>query len=1719
MADPRPHNVARVWVVGAFVTGGRYGFRLRLRNPPQANVSAFPLGDWALRTRDQMGALVDSTNGTIPSRGGEGRTLGPWLLYNRTMESRLLWDMTRPSPEGAVAIGVSSMLPSILKESNATATLHLVLPANLTRVILRIVAPEGFLWSVEALQLRPEAPYDNATHDFPVAFNLSRSMGNMLVSDVGDFVGGALYGFSAPLYVPRFAPVRSAQSFFVDASPAPTPPTPEPPSLLPDDGGDVALHTVVHGVSAVIPSAPVRSIVDTSVRASNRLPRASVDLLFQVRLATPVAGMGGKLQVSVPPNYTLDEKCELMPWPGRVQWDEDEAFAFASCDWDNLTRNITIRPAVMGPPLHAALLRFRITAVNPDEPFDEAVAANLPSVNFTNACGDVPCWKFQTSQRIMGDGVLEFTEMLDAPQVAVGLDVAEMMYVAELMDFRHAQRDDRLGRPNVLVFRFQLMERKMGSPLEPLMPGVFELVGPPGFVFEERCLPRVENRRYVIFGSARIADLWKVEEWERGAAVLECHGNLRIAAISVAGGLHAGRAYALSVGLTNPMVIPERNNWTLSFQNFFSQPIRSFDIWTFPELRLIPFSTHSGPSCYAGQCIGAGINLAVPLTLRFRVQSTVSTRGELQLESPLGFGFAPTIRLPKSVWIDEPRMTPCSVFQYWNGNFSTPPEQWRNSDLACIIKDMGQPLTGTGTGDFRTLRLVLKYVKSEFEDRDPRALMKDSVYDLIMQVDPPGTFRPAEHWTVRSFDPEGNLVDVGTVMGYELKKVLIKFEHSNQEYNFYTYMQRHVVVEGLFPIPDFVFDFELADPAWQSDTIMIIGPPGFTFERNATGACIDIRWLLPQEIDSPPANCVAETLVLPLSSHRSGIQSRVTARLWLGLSNPEKPPPDGTNYWRIQHVSGLGSLVSAAMAMSWPIIPRLTRPSALLTGELMAAGAVTTITFAFTSVLPASELLVEALEPPGFELDGVFVTGSVNGGSLLVPQVLLAKGPSLRVVVAGLSQPYVNISLDAAGARMPVFPVATKWRLSTYRLSLEPEDYGEAYIRDEVIFEGFRVPGRITVMKASARTPVTTRSGPAIFSVAVLGGMATEVTLHLNVSSELLTGDALIVSLEGAGQEGFLVDVDSASDGLPILVEGSSGGPISRAPLARDYDVSRSIAVYFGSSVAAGALLGVTFPMLTPRDRTNFYRERWRIQAFRGAYTASRIRATNDATPFSLAVVTMLPTEPKPFSRHRPPLSTIEVSFVLDPLDTGADFMILQGPPGFVFEDRCLAPENELAGVNVNISKDSRCFTLPTPVGIRSMARLDCGGGASAGVECLRRQEITVLVNTPRRTPEALQNIWFVEALGEVAAADLLSGAVEGFGQQLGRTEFAGFELDVMECDTTYASISAVPVDISISFRSRVPLPPRSSILIQAPPELTDFTCGSRSRGLLAPLSLGKVLSCSGQSKPWSITVRLNDSLRAGLHAFTVPSESARVDPYPSTNIFEVFLRGPDDDNRDVALLVPGEPVIYGIRTTMWPLRWKLGPDTSVPISITIQMEVFDDSDLPVYGILIALPRDPAMSVASAPGDIQVDTSLGSALPLLRVTVREDKNSVLLMLDGQRHLERGFHNIRLSVVFPANVSRFNVWRVALCNQQMEEIEGQSSQSTCTLSGFDRGGRGSAVFAVFALAGFDPNDRSVGKLPVVAGAPSSIRPFPRLVCFWFLAKLLAVAVGGGGTAPA
>eukprot|EP00434_Breviolum_minutum_P007151 symbB.v1.2.006312.t1/scaffold354.1/size221495/7 len=709
-------------------------------------------------------------------------------------------------------VTLTNWLPFALTRVASHATMVLMLDVDFIG-FLEISAPVGFEWLSALVTRQPQAPY-NETHSFQDLPEVSpSSQGAMLQFMEGQYTAGLRYGFEAPIYVPDVGPVTSLNAFYVSLLVA----NPQGPALP-------------EGISSVVFAEPVRAIVDSMARSSNKLPGTTAELMLKLRIATAVPAPS-YLQITMPPGYgpIASGQCGKRPWPGSLDFSGMEPLGAATCGFEQSVGAISylgqqydvfrviIRPS-SSMPLVPGLLQFRMDITNPPAALSAFYTDNAPAPG-ARVCGPA-CWSFAT---VMSNGSL-----IDAPETVPSQPPPSEMALGEIMSIWPPGRSDRPSKSSRLIFRFSLGIAGPFKIGDSMPVGQMELVGPPGTVIPTRCYHLVETRVVNLFGSIFNATQLGVDVWDPNSPVTGCEGNGETALIALSAGLIASNTYAFRIDIMNPPTQTTSNFWTMTLLDHFAKPIPSFNLWKFPEISVSTYARNSAPSCYLGDCVGAGQGIAIPMQLTLRTQNTVMTGGQLVILAPLEFGFDPD---PQAPLIQGDKQTRCLIMEYENFNLSAVPYTWRMAERYCLIADRGNPLDGTGTGDTRTVRVITRYQQNPFDLRPPKTFHPNATFILHFWLHPPNTFRPSEAWHLESFSPSGEELDIGTAHGWEVIRVMNFLEHSNTGgINKYTQTISPAVTQGLATIPNFVIDFVLPANAWLADKLVLTAPRNFQMQ-------------------------------------------------------------------------------------------------------------------------------------------------------------------------------------------------------------------------------------------------------------------------------------------------------------------------------------------------------------------------------------------------------------------------------------------------------------------------------------------------------------------------------------------------------------------------------------------------------------------------------------------------------------------------------------------------------------------------------------------------------------------------------------------------------------------------------------------------------------------------------------------------------------------------
>jgi hypothetical protein len=1678
------NNLIRIYLKGPLSSKSFYGFRVRVRNP---QLKALPTQKrkWYFYTIDRDGNSVDGAlaDAGVPLLPGIPGQFQP----AESMISALPFDELEISDANisGASVRLVTMFPTGNMTTNATVLMRL--PVNLSST-LRVAAPHGFVWNASTVR-RWEPPINaswNASGnetvplppipDFPGVPDLIQSAGEVIVFNAGHFKQKELYGFIAEISVPAKEATTSSRVFYLEFGHSQIP----------------------RPISAIVPLGGVRAIRNSGLRTMNHVAGAHTELLVHVETVT-IIDPGGALVIDVPKGFVFEKDCgPLVSWPRP--WPRlSPALQAASCKWE--PPYLVIR-ASKDSPILPELHRFRVKVTNPDEVIlrpDEAAALARGNASI---CGfNPPCWKFSTHAACpMGDEVVQlgssdcksennFGPLLDTAQYVEGFPIADAMLMAGLIDYRPG-RDDRPQRINQIRIRFRL-----GGPQEVYGAGQLQLQGPEGFIFEPHCLRFVETRRAEVFGSDREGETWGVDAWEQEAAIVDCHGSGDTVVLDVLAGLRADKNYAFQIQVLNPEIDPSWNFWTLTFLGQkASKPFRSFPLWTFHDLSLQPLSPNKGPSCYDEICFGAGAGVGIPVRILLRPVHDVTKGGMLEVTAPQTFRF----KTEPSPLTGRKDATPCMIRTLQEDADAL---DWMEIDRDCLVEP-DKPYK---------MRMV---VQSDY------SLDPDHIHELFLYVLPPSDEELPQSWGLVSVAPNGEKLDIGSVIGYQVGKVLRQFEHTNVEDH---PGRPTIVIAGREEVTDFFLDMMFPENLNPSDTLVVEAPPGFDLtgedhyawersriEANSTSptrshnvsqrvpssACLGFRYEMPDAmLTNTMPECRGNQLTATFNL-TSPIQSGILLRMRFRLFNPEQSPVREKNYWKIVHTSITGNLVGAAAIPSWNIVPRLDSATATLTGTLKSGGSVSAVTLQFRTILAFTEVRIRALSPVGFTLARANPLAKVNGVSTAT-QVVFADANYIVLAISSDGQDILELELQ--NIVLPVKSGLSQWYVSTYEENTQLSR-GEPRIRDEVRFTGFLAPGHLkigSVKLSSTADSVDKHQGVLLKSKAV-------AHINVTVSTGTMVNDALHIELKGGGEEGFQCHIP---EGVQVFDDAGSLVPTTLVQVLDEWmgdAPARGLVLLLGSALQQDKVYTISIPVVTPMTTEASARERWHLNIFRKGLPEPPLVATNDGVSPLIHLVMQLLEEPRPFAPRAPPLSRAEVQIRLDPITSGASAFIVTAPIGFTIPEDC-GPLYGAEGVPPCLKSGSKEERMncgpPFPnithcIGSQSgpngeyQARFICGpkatDDADAKILC-RPSDVRFWVLMPKYNLAKADNWWMIEGIDIIEWNKRLS--LDAQFTQVGWVRMQGFDLVQMSTEIWYGEASDIPVDVVVQFTNTMDIRrPGAEVILYSPPSIKlDCDDVETLQPELRILSLPGLWDKPGQEYApcradmdggW-IALRLNNSLPKDTYVFTVRVQSPVIDPPTEQNYWSLWLRDVDGHIIETVVDSPGQNVIYGARAAADPVEWAPIAPMATVFHVTVRLEVLDEFDAPISALLIQLPMNPGRRHAiERPEDLRVLKARGPGLPLANGVWSDfsNPNRIYVYLDPKTRLRSGLYGISFPVHLltpEEELPRFNVWQLAMCSN--------SNMDVCTVGSTLRE-RGDIVTS-FAMGGFNERDTYNGDKPV------------------------------------
>jgi len=481
----------------------------------------------------------------------------------------------------------------------------------------------------------------------------------------------------------------------------------------------------------------------------------------------------------------------------------------------------------------------------------------------------------------------------------------------------------------------------------------------------------------------------------------------------------------------------------------------------------------------------------------------------------------------------------------------------------------------------------------------------DHIQEIFLYALPPPDEELPQSWGLVTFRPDGEKLDIGSVDGYRVTKVMRQFDHSNVA----TYPGRlgAAVIAGREEIADFFFDIKFPDNLNPSDTFVITAPPYFdltgddhfawensriTYDgarRLSPGVCLGFRYEMPEVmLQNKLPECYGNRLVAGMSITQS-LQSGTLVRMRFRLFNPERSPVREKNYWKFTHTTLTGVLAGSAAIPSWSIVPRLDSAIAALTGKLKSGGSITSVTLTFRTILAFTEVRIRALAPVGFVLARAIPYTKVNGISTST-QVVNADSAYIVLSIASDGQDILEIELQ--NIVLPIETGLSQWYISTYEENTQLSR-GEARIRDEVRFTGFLAPAHLKINSVelkSAAQSIDKNQGVLLASEAI-------ARINITLSSDTKVNDVIRIELLGGGEKGFQCHIpdeaqviDSDRGLVPTTLVKVNGTAVEEwvgdAP-------ARGLVLRLGGVLEKEKFYTLVIPVITPETTASAARERW----------------------------------------------------------------------------------------------------------------------------------------------------------------------------------------------------------------------------------------------------------------------------------------------------------------------------------------------------------------------------------------------------------------------------------------------------------------------------------------------------------------------------------------------
>ncbi|CAE8635602.1 unnamed protein product, partial [Polarella glacialis] len=1252
------YNRARLQVGGIIDAGSYYGFEIKVTHPTTYLTSQHT--SWYLWTQDSNGYGLEGSDQTIKFNKFVGSSQQEF--YHKS------WGMYDGEPQNIGVQIINNRPMSTTGQATKAIVYPIMFPAD-TDTSLRITAPSGFRWA-EDITATFGRRTNGTMDDFPVGTSGPVVQnGNQLVWKFLSVKGGQKMGFQAGISVPDFNPVVSSNSFFIEFG-------------FNDESITKRLF------STVVEAQPVAALTNAAVDfATNLVNYQDNRISFAVQTVTELPANAGIVIKGSDTTTGFKLACPVMLLPDSDPLPSDVKCLFQIAS--DRAPQITLK--AIKSPIPPGYYSFEMAAVNPET---------------MSPAGEVGAWTFGTFMKV--------SEYPTAPSVdkeltAVGFRIDEILPDSRLLDVNQAtrlatNRNDRPGKPNQLIFRFQMRKR-------PESDRTLSLKGPRGFEFYESCLEGLITEPNDVFGPNTL-ETWNpdYELWPKEYRPTKCSGKGREARIDIPTGLARRSMYVFRIAVqNNPMETPQFNKWSINFNDEASDPFDGFRIWTSTGMTVNPAST-------AKSAVGAGqVPTVIPVTFTFAPFNTIPPKppgdtkgGLLLLTAPVGFEFVTiSSRMLSAAGRVLLTSSECAMdLMKSDGSIVFGP-----SDFICEVQNKQRLLVIlTGAKDIRS----------------------GDKYTIVVQVNNPAGVSFAGQWGMDSFSTytaeTDTALDESKVMGYPVNNVLNSFYVANTDR----------ILNGNTKINDVDILIQLPDPLKDGDDLLIVGPKGFNLIGNPELAnCNEFRWVGttdPLPSTGPPgcscdANMLCTARFAILENKDPSYPQNMDLNFKIATINPSKTPFLTDNYWKVHHMRGT-EIKSSHVLKSWTINPQLEMVDVNLVGANLAATKESDIEIKFTPVTNAETLRIEAIFPTQFSFDR---------STVALPYDINTKASegSTIIINRGGFKANTPVTLRINAVRLGRAGGQTEFNIMTYA------DEEMTMKRDEKLAfkKGFRLPGLISVLGTPALKSMYQNS-PAQYPVQSLfqprannkddnNNEDAKAEFTVSFSKQVQASEKLIITCQGQGAYPLKK--------TPFVIIGT--GQIETSV---ELDATGALQATLkpgrpSTEVALQADTPYTIIMLvTPERGVNT----WRFDTNDGSAQPTN---TNDGAQVGFSPVEMMTLGIE--ALRSPPRAIVTVTLTINPGVAIVRELIVIAPPGFAFDERAGGCGDMCMPGQALGSTGRRTATIASPTGE------PLTGNQLKGLR--------IRVQTPEQTPSS--TTWFVQGQGQGAGTTTGWGRGAGF--------------------------------------------------------------------------------------------------------------------------------------------------------------------------------------------------------------------------------------------------------------------------------------------------------------------------------------------------------------------